>query len=74
MTAHALSQLGMSLAAATGPVADTVATAVDSPALGHTFAYLIAISAVLTIGALLFFWRWRARPRRDDPLASRVGR
>ncbi len=61
MTAHALSQLRI---AAAGPVADTVATAVDSPAVGHTFAYLIAIAAVLVIGALLFFWRWRASPPR----------
>jgi hypothetical protein len=63
MTAHALWELSV---AAAGPVAETVATAVDSPALGHTFAYLIALSAVLVIGALLFWVRWRVRPTRNE--------
>jgi hypothetical protein len=60
MTAQALSQLSVAAA----PVAETVATAVDNPAIGHGFAFLIAFSALFVIGVLLFFWRWRARPVR----------
>lgn len=58
---NALSQLSVAAA----PVAETVATAVDNPAIGHTAAYLVALSALFVIGALLFFWRWRARPVRQ---------
>lgn len=61
MTAQALPQLSVAAA----PVAETVATAVDNPAIGHTFAFLIAFAALVVIGALLFFWRWRARPARQ---------
>jgi hypothetical protein len=61
MIPQALSQLSVAAA----PVAETVATAVDSPAIGHTFAFLIAFSALFVIGVLLFFWRWRARPARQ---------
>ena len=52
-------------AEAAEPARDAVANAVESPATGHAFAFVIALAAFLVIGTLLFFHRWNQRRARQ---------
>jgi uncharacterized transporter YbjL len=54
----------VAVAAEAAQTSDAVATALDTPAVGHAFAYAIALAAFLVIGTLLFHHRWsRRRPQ-----------